>query len=155
MKKYIAIIIAVLAFVSCNEWLDGTENNTYLTDELVWKDEASAQLYVNGFYTYLSTLHYVMEACAEADVSLLVLDRPNPNGHYVDGPVLDTARLRSFVGMHPVPVVYGMTIGEYARMINGEGWLEGGRRCRLGVVPMQYDGFGKDALGVADTRGTR
>lgn len=96
------------------------------------------------FYTYLSTLHYVMEACAEADVSLLVLDRPNPNGHYVDGPVLDTARLRSFVGMHPVPVVYGMTIGEYARMINGEGWLEGGRRCRMGVVPMQ--GYDRDSV---------
>ncbi|MBR5029235.1 MAG: DUF1343 domain-containing protein, partial [Bacteroidales bacterium] len=75
------------------------------------------------FYTYISTLHYVMEACAGDSVPLLVLDRPNPNGFYVDGPVLDT-HYRSFVGMHPVPVVHGMTIGEYAQMINGEGWLK-------------------------------
>lgn len=95
------------------------------------------------FYTYISTLHYVMEACAETDVPLLVLDRPNPNGHYVDGPVLDTARFRSFVGMHPVPVVYGMTIGEYARMINGEHWLKEGLRCRLEVVPMR--GYSHDS----------
>lgn len=74
------------------------------------------------FYTYISTMHYVMEACAENDVFFLLLDRPNPNGHYVDGPVLDTA-FRSFVGMHPVPVVHGMTVGEYAQMVNGEGWL--------------------------------
>ncbi len=86
------------------------------------------------FYTYISTMHYVMEACAENGVSFMVLDRPNPNGHYVDGPVLDTA-FRSFVGMHPVPVVHGMTVGEYARMINGEGWLEGGRQCGLEVIP--------------------
>ena len=92
------------------------------------------------FYTYISTLHYVMEACAEAGIPLVVLDRPNPNGHYVDGPVLDTAHYRSFVGMHPVPVVYGMTIGEYAQMINGEGWLKGGIKCNLTVVPLQgYD----------------
>lgn len=96
------------------------------------------------FYTYLSTLHYVMEACAEKGIPLLVLDRPNPNGHYVDGPVLDTARYRSFVGMHPVPVVYGMTIGEYALMINGEGWLEGGIKCNLKVVPMQ--GYRRDSV---------
>ena len=89
------------------------------------------------FYTYLSTLHYVMEACAEAGIPMIVLDRPNPNGHYVDGPVLDTASCSSFVGMHPVPVVYGMTIGEYAQMINGEGWLKDSLRCTLGVVPMQ------------------
>ena len=89
------------------------------------------------FYTYISTLHYVMEACAENNIPLIVLDRPNPNGHYVDGPVLDTARYRSFVGMHPVPVVYGMTIGEYAQMINGEGWLQSGEKCNLTVVPMQ------------------
>ena len=95
------------------------------------------------FYTYLSTLHYVMEACAERGIPLIVLDRPNPNGHMVDGPVLDTATCRSFVGMHPVPVVYGMTIGEYAQMINGEGWLKGGVRCNLTVVPMQgYDRHG-------------
>lgn len=86
------------------------------------------------FYTYISTLHYVMEACAENKVTLMVLDRPNPNGHYIDGPVLDTA-FRSFVGMHPVPVVYGMTIGEYALMINGEGWLQGKKKCMLEVIP--------------------
>ncbi len=97
------------------------------------------------FYTYISTLHYVMEACAERGISVIVLDRPNPNGHYVDGPVLDTARYRSFVGMHPVPVVYGMTIGEYAQMINGEGWLKGGLKCNLTVVPMQ--GYRRDSIG--------
>lgn len=86
------------------------------------------------FYTYISTLHYVMEACAEADVPVVVLDRPNPNGFYVDGPVLEP-KFRSFVGMHPVPVVYGMTIGEYAQMINGEGWLEKGVKCRLTIIP--------------------
>lgn len=95
------------------------------------------------FYTYLSTLHYVMEACAERGIPLIVLDRPNPNGHMLDGPVLDTATCRSFVGMHPVPVVYGMTIGEYAQMINGEGWLANHARCDLTVVPMQgYDRHG-------------
>ena len=86
------------------------------------------------FYTYISTLHLIMEACAENGVPLLVLDRPNPNGFYLDGPVLDPG-YRSFVGMHPVPVVHGMTIGEYAQMVNGEGWLAGGARCRLEVVP--------------------
>ncbi len=91
------------------------------------------------FYTYISTLALVMEACAEAGVPVIVLDRPNPNGFYIDGPVLDTS-LRSFVGMHPVPVVYGMTIGEYAMMINGEGWLKDGVRCNLHVIPMEnYD----------------
>ena len=90
------------------------------------------------FYTYISTLHYVMEACAAHDIPLTVLDRPNPNGHYIAGPVLDTA-YRSFVGMHPVPVVYGMTIGEYARMINGEGWLSGSLTCNLDVV--QIDAY--------------
>lgn len=85
------------------------------------------------FYTYISTMHYVMQACAKHKVRLMVLDRPNPNGHFVDGPVLDTA-YRSFVGMHPVPVAHGMTVGEYARMINGEGWLEGGVACDLTVI---------------------
>ena len=85
------------------------------------------------FYTYIGTLHYVMEACAENGKPLLVLDRPNPNGHYVDGPVLDMA-YRSFVGMHPVPLVHGMTVGEFAGMINGEGWLKDGKRCDLKVV---------------------
>lgn len=97
------------------------------------------------FYTYISTLHYVMEACAESNIPFIVLDRPNPNGHYVDGPVLDTARYRSFVGMHPVPVVYGMTIGEYAQMVNGEHWLSVGIECRLTVVPMQ--GYKRDSVG--------
>jgi uncharacterized protein YbbC (DUF1343 family) len=85
------------------------------------------------FFTYISTLHYVMEACAENDIPLLVLDRPNPIGYYVDGPVLDTA-FRSFIGMHPIPVVHGMTVGEYARMINGEKWLTNGVQCTLSVV---------------------
>ncbi len=97
------------------------------------------------FYTYISTLHYAMEACAEANIPLLVLDRPNPNCHYVDGPVLDTATCRSFVGMHPVPVVYGMTIGEYAQMINGEHWLAGGRECHLTVAKMK--GYRRDSVG--------
>jgi len=85
------------------------------------------------FYTYLSTLHYVMEACAETNKKLVVLDRPNPNGHYIDGPVLKTNE-RSFIGLHPVPIVYGLTIGEYAKMINGEKWLENGVQCHLTVV---------------------
>ena len=88
------------------------------------------------FYTYISTLHYVMEACAEAKIPLIVLDRPNPNGHYVDGPVLEIAH-KSFVGMHPVPVVYGMTIGEYGLMINGEKWLNKGIQTNLTVVPLK------------------
>lgn len=87
-------------------------------------------------YTYLSTLHYVMEACAETKKQVIVFDRPNPNGFYVDGPVLDT-NFSSFVGLHPVPLVYGMTIGEYAQMINGEHWLNNGIRCNLTVISMQ------------------
>jgi len=91
------------------------------------------------FYTYISTLHYIMEACAENDVRCIVLDRPNPNGFYVDGNIPDTAH-RSFVGMHPVPVVHGMTIGEYALMINGEKWLKDGNTCDLVVVKCEnYD----------------
>lgn len=89
------------------------------------------------FYTYISTLHYVMEACAETDKQLVVLDRPNPNGHYVDGPVREP-EFKSFIGMHPVPIVYGMTIGEYAMMINGEGWLHDSIRCKLWVIPCKY-----------------
>ncbi|MCB0665034.1 MAG: DUF1343 domain-containing protein [Saprospiraceae bacterium] len=85
------------------------------------------------FYTYISTLHYVMEACAEFQKPLIVLDRPNPNGHYMDGPVRQDS-FQSFVGMHPVPVVYGMTIGEYAQMINGEKWLTDGLQCELQVI---------------------
>ena len=90
------------------------------------------------FYTYISTLHYVMEACAEAGIPVIVLDRPTPPAAYTDGPVLDTACCRSFVGMHPVPVVYGMTIGEYARMIQGEHWLKNGIDCDLSVIPMKH-----------------
>lgn len=86
------------------------------------------------FYTYISTMHFVMEACAENGKPLIVLDRPNPNGFYVDGPVLDT-NYRSFVGMHPVPLVHGMTIGEFAQMINGQGWLSGKIKCQLTVIP--------------------
>lgn len=91
------------------------------------------------FYTYISSLHYVMEACAELGKPLIVLDRPNPNGFYVDGPLLDKA-YSSFVGMHPIPVVHGMTIGEYAKMINGEKWLANGVQCQLTVIPCKnYD----------------
>ena len=86
------------------------------------------------FYTYLSTLHFVMEACAEQNKKLILLDRPNPNGHYIDGPVLEPT-FTSFVGMHPVPIVYGMTIGEYATMINGEKWLQNNVTCSLEVIP--------------------
>lgn len=85
------------------------------------------------FYTYISTLHYLLESCAENHVKCLILDRPNPNGFYFDGNILDTA-YHSFVGMDPVPVVHGMTVGEYAEMINGEGWLKNGVRCDLIVI---------------------
>ena len=88
------------------------------------------------FFTYLSTLHYVMEACAENDIPMIILDRPNPNLNYLDGPVMEEA-YTSFLGMHPVPVVYGMTIGEYAKMINGEGWLKEGIRCKLSIIPVK------------------
>jgi len=88
------------------------------------------------FFTYISTLSLVMEACAENNIAMLVLDRPNPNAFYIDGPVLDM-KFKSFVGMHTVPVVYGMTIGEYARMINGEGWLGKDLHCNLTVLPME------------------
>ncbi|MFA5300697.1 MAG: DUF1343 domain-containing protein [Lutibacter sp.] len=88
------------------------------------------------FYTYLSTLHYVMEACAENDIPLIVLDRPNPNGHYIDGPTLEM-KYTSFLGMHPVPLVYGMTIGEYAQMINGEQWLKNKVTCALTNIPLK------------------
>ena len=88
------------------------------------------------FYTYISTLHYVMEACAELNIPLILLDRPNPNGHYIDGPVLETDH-KSFVGMHPVPVVYGMTIGEYGQMINGEKWLKDGVKVALTVIKLK------------------
>lgn len=86
------------------------------------------------FYTYLSTMYYVMEAAVEQNIEVLVLDRPNPNGFYVDGPVLDE-KFKSFVGIIPIPVVHGMTLGELARMINGEKWLKNGMQCALTVVP--------------------
>ena len=94
-------------------------------------------------YTYISTLTYVMEACAENDIPVIVLDRPNPNGFYIDGPVLK-ADNTSFVGMHPVPVVYGMTIGEYGKMVNGEGWLKNKVHCELTVVSIP--GYDRNAI---------
>ena len=91
------------------------------------------------FYTYISTMHYVMEACAEQGIPLIVLDRPNPNGFYVDGPLL-RPQFKSFVGMHPIPLVHGMTIGEYAQMINGEGWLENEIQVELTIIKSKnYD----------------
>ena len=86
------------------------------------------------FYTYISTMYNVMDVCAQLGIQFMVLDRPNPNGHYVDGPVLDP-EYSSFVGKNPVPVVHGMTVGEYAGMVNGEAWLSEGRRCKLTVIP--------------------
>ncbi|WP_079717492.1 exo-beta-N-acetylmuramidase NamZ family protein [Parapedobacter luteus] len=87
------------------------------------------------FYTYLSTLHYIMEACAENDIELLILDRPNPNDGYVDGPILEKG-YESFIGMHPIPIVHGLTFGEYAAMINDQGWLANGITCKINVIPM-------------------
>ena len=86
------------------------------------------------FYTYISTLHYVMEAAAEHNLKVIVLDRPNPNGHYIDGPVRKDG-FESFVGMHPIPIVHGMTIAEYAQMINGENWIS--KKCNLQVIKME------------------
>jgi len=85
------------------------------------------------FYTYISTLHYILESCAENHIKCLVLDRPNPNGFYFDGNILDTT-YKSFVGMDPIPVVYGMTVGEYSNMLNGEGWLKKSVKCDLDVI---------------------
>ena len=87
------------------------------------------------FYTHISTLHYVMQASARNNIPLIILDRPNPNAHYIDGPVLDLKN-KSFVGMHKVPVVYGLTIGEYGKMINGEGWLEDELKSNLYIVEL-------------------
>ncbi|WP_242916230.1 exo-beta-N-acetylmuramidase NamZ family protein [Pontibacter liquoris] len=88
------------------------------------------------FYTYIGTMHRVMEACAENGKELLILDRPNPNGYLVDGPVLDMA-LKSGIGMHPVPIAHGMTVGEYAQMINGEGWLANGVKCPIKIIKVR------------------
>ena len=85
------------------------------------------------FYTYISSLHYVMEACAEQNIPVLILDRPNPNGSYVDGPVLEKEH-SSFLGMHTIPLIHGMTIGEYAKMINGEAWLNNGITCKITII---------------------
>ncbi len=87
------------------------------------------------FYTYIATLQLVMEACAEEGIPVLVLDRPNPNAHYVDGPVMEQEHT-SFLGMNTIPLVYGMTIGEYAQMVNDEGWLIDGLKAELTVIPM-------------------
>jgi uncharacterized protein YbbC (DUF1343 family) len=88
------------------------------------------------FFTYTSTMSYLMEACAENNIPVVILDRPNPNGFYIDGPILDS-NFSSFVGLHPVPIAYGMTIGEYAQMINGEFWLADSMQCDLTVIPMK------------------
>ena len=85
------------------------------------------------FYTYISTLHYILEACSEKNIKVVILDRPNPNGHYVDGPILEE-KYKSFVGMHQIPIVHGMTIGEYATMILGEKWIE--NNCNLEIIEM-------------------
>ncbi len=91
------------------------------------------------FFTYISTMHYAMQACAEYGKTLIVLDRPNPNGHYVAGPVLDL-KFKSFIGMHPIPIVHGLTVAELAQMINGERWLDSNRNCNLVVIPVKnYD----------------
>ena len=91
------------------------------------------------FYTYISTMTYVMEACAENNKELIIFDRPNPNGFYIDGPVM-TDKYKSFLGLHNVPIVYGMTCGEYAMMVNGEGWLKDKLKCKLTVIPLKnYD----------------
>ena len=88
------------------------------------------------FYTYLSTLHLVMEACAEQKIPLLILDRPNPNGHYVDGPIMES-EFKSYLGMHKVPIVHGLTLGEFAHMINEEGWLKNKIKCDLSVIKIR------------------
>ena len=88
------------------------------------------------FYTYLSTLHYAMESVSRTNKKLIILDRPNPNSFYIDGPILDLKN-KSFIGLHPVPIVYGMTIGEYGKMINGEGWLENNLKANLEVIEIK------------------
>ncbi|MDB5256349.1 MAG: hypothetical protein JWM14_1044 [Chitinophagaceae bacterium] len=88
------------------------------------------------FYTYYCTMFYVMQAAAENHVAVMILDRPNPNGHYVDGPILDTVTCRSFVGLLPIPIVHGLTLGEMAQMINDEGWLGKNKTCTLKVIPL-------------------
>ncbi|RFC54777.1 exo-beta-N-acetylmuramidase NamZ family protein [Brumimicrobium aurantiacum] len=107
------------------------------------------------FYTYISTLHYIMEAAAENGIEVLVLDRPNPNGHYVDGPIRKKG-YESFVGMHPIPIVHGMTVGEIAQMINGEKWLKNGVQCKLKVIScLNYDRHMPYSLPVAPSPNLR
>ncbi len=88
------------------------------------------------FYTYVSTMTYVMEACAENGVSMIILDRPNPNGFLIDGPILDT-NYRSFVGLHMIPIAHGMTLGEYAQMVKGEKWIKQSEQLNLKVIPIK------------------
>jgi uncharacterized protein YbbC (DUF1343 family) len=88
------------------------------------------------FYTYISTMHELMEVCAQNGKKLIILDRPNPNGSFVDGPIREP-ELKSFVGMHPIPITHGMTVGELAQMINGEGWLEGGVKCDITIIKLK------------------
>jgi uncharacterized protein YbbC (DUF1343 family) len=95
------------------------------------------------FYTFLSTLHYVMEACAENNIEMIVLDRPNPNDFYVDGPIRED-NFKTFVGTDPIPIVHGMTFGEYAQMVNGEGWLANKVKCKLRVIEMLNYYHGKN-----------
>jgi uncharacterized protein YbbC (DUF1343 family) len=91
------------------------------------------------FYTYISTLQYVMEACAENNIPLIILDRPNPNGYYIDGPVMEK-KFTSFVGMNPIPIVHGLTVGEYAQMLVGEKWLKDSLPCKLKIIKcINYD----------------
>ena len=132
---------------NAGEHVENSEYNGIPTISLYGKNKKIQDIYLQNldvilfdlqdvgvrFYTYISTLHYVMEACAKNDVNLIVLDRPNPHVNYVDGPLLDK-KFTSFVGMHEVPVVYGMTIGEYSLMINGEGWLQDSLACSMEVV---------------------
>jgi len=113
------------------------EHNKPTTEDLSGVDVVIYDIQDVGvrFFTYISTLHLVMEACAENNKQLIVLDRPDPNGYYVDGPVLEPA-FKSFTGMDPVPIVYGMTPAEYAKMLNGEKWLKNGVQCNLTCIPV-------------------
>ena len=100
------------------------------------------------FYTYISTLTYVMEAAAENNIEVIVLDRPNPQDGFIDGPVLKN-QWKSFIGMHEIPVIYGLTIGEYGKMVNGEKWLKNGVQSRYTLIPMQHY-HKKQRYGVSD-----
>jgi uncharacterized protein YbbC (DUF1343 family) len=118
--------------------LYGQKNKKPTTEQLQDVDVVLFDIQDVGvrFYTYISTMHYVMEACAEQQKLLWVLDRPNPNGGYIDGNIREE-KFKSFVGMHPIPIVHGLTVGELALMINGEKWLEKGLQCPLQVVKME------------------